>query len=448
MEQRITLVVFLPKPYREMIKYFDSSSGEALCVGFGKAVPDPSKPTWKRLEISEVLIPDDADYVCRTHSFIHMKRQFTEKIKRFTEEHQLRPLVFDHKQPIDVPSGTDAVTSRKVAEYYSDAVMGSYNFPTHRFFRFAGEKGMEMVSWMVDDETFDRQELVFGKEPQYAIASTKVLLVGAGGVGWKTATDLVLKGFCWIDIVDPDTIEQSNLARLPVHPSSVGKMKAEELANMLREIRPNGNFQAWTGTIETVPEAQFAQYDLMIVATDNVPSRLNCNDISILRRIPSIQIGASLENNQAAVSRRVVIPGVTPCFECHKEFTPEQLRFNYLTREQKERLKTNSNYGSPRPVPSVVDLNSIAAGLVADAAFRILAKTEAAPAYVILNLTTTKFESYFEGRDPNCRACSQIPDFDADWLVSNREDVTQSASAVITRSRTNESNRRGEGVHS
>ncbi len=411
MEQRIRLIEWNQNCYHVLKKHFDESSTETLGVGFGKAQQDPLWPSWERLHIQKVLLPVESDFVTRTAAFIQMKREFSDKIRQFGEEQSLQPLVFDHKQPIDFPSSTDVATSRKVAEFYPGAVMGSYSGRAHRFFRITATGGMEPVPWTIDDGTYDRQELAYGKEAQCQLAAAKILLVGAGGIGSKVAIDLALKGCCWIDIVDPDVVEPSNLARLPFPPSSVGKDKTAELVRLLNQLRPNGNFHVSTSTIEDYPEKKTAEHNLIIVATDNLPSRLYCNDLSLLHRVPSIQVGASIENGNEAVSRRIVIPGVTPCYECHKKFTPEQLRYGYLSPKLEERLK-RSNYGLPRPVASVVDLNSIAAGLVGDAVFKIVARISNPATYVFFSVSKSRFHVYDEKRDRKCRACSKIPDFE------------------------------------
>lgn len=137
-EQRISLIVFDDDPYKEAERYLSQASTEVMLVFFGTVKPDPMKPGWVQLWISKVLIPHDSDYKIRNSVFIHMKRKFNKNIAEFAEKTGLQPLIFDHKQPIDEPSGRDLSTMYETARYYPNSVLGSYG-RFHRFFRLTEE---------------------------------------------------------------------------------------------------------------------------------------------------------------------------------------------------------------------------------------------------------------------------------------------------------------------
>lgn len=326
-------------------------------------------------------------------------------------------MVFDHCQPIDVPSGTDAVTTRKVAEYYASSVMGSYNI-FHRFFRIIDNE-FEMVSWEVEDETYGRQKLAVGEEGHRRIASARVLIVGVGGIGQKAAVDLAMMGVGQIDHVDPDRIELSNLSRIPLPKSSIGNRKVDELKKTLETIRPNLITRSIATKIQELEPETFKTYDVVIVTTDNVPSRLYCNDVCLEQRVPAIQVGASLENGMKSISCRTVIGGFTPCYECWKTFTMEQLRRDYYTEDQKQLIQ-KMNYGLPSPVPSIVYINSITAGIAEQTFLRLITNKEIVP-YIYIDLNDLTMKTYSRARDPKCRACSNIPDYDVAMLSSQQE---------------------------
>lgn len=266
----------------------------------------------------------------------------------------------------------------------------------------------EMIPWMtVDDEIYKRQTLAFGLEAQMATASTRTLQIGGGGVGSKLFVDLGLIGFGWLDLVEPDIIEESNLSRMMFRSEDVGKKKADMIVEFVKELRPRLVSKAWTTTIEQFPESRFRKYDLMIVATDNVTSRLYCNHMSLKHRIPSIQIGASLESYHELVSCRTVIPADPnyPCYECYNTFKPEEMRFGFVSKETEKKLR-KQNYGLPTPVPSVVYLNTMAAGLAGSAAFKLVTGIDKVPPYVYFDVKKGAFSSYWEKRNPGCHACS------------------------------------------
>jgi len=417
MEIKISHIDFELSSYLRAVNYFERQKpDESLVIFLGKRNLEPSKPGYYRYEIMDVFIPEESDYLARSPSYIRMDRRVHEKIKRLAELTGLEPLVFDHCQPIDVPSGTDAVTTRKVAEYYPGSVMGSYNV-FHRFFRIV-ENRFEMISWEVDDETCERQKLAVGVETHSRIASAKVLIVGVGGIGWKTAVDLATMGVGQIDLVDPDRIEASNLSRIPLPRSSIGNTKVDELKKMLETIRPNLITRNTSSKIQELEPEAFRTYDVVIVTTDNVQSRLYCNDACLEQRVPAIQVGASLENGMKRISCRTVSGGFTPCYECWKTFTTEQLRRDYYTEDQK-RLIQKMNYGLPSPVPSIVNMNSIAAGIAEEAFLRLITGKEIVP-YIYIDMNELTMRTYSTERDPKCRACSTIPDHDMAMLSSQQ----------------------------
>jgi molybdopterin/thiamine biosynthesis adenylyltransferase len=252
--------------------------------------------------------------------------------------------------------------------------------------------------------------LAIGNKAQLVIGAAKTAVIGVGGVGAKASYDMALKGHGWIDLVDPGKLEKSNLSRIPLPLETVGKYKAEKLVEALQQLRPNLIAHAYTCTVERFPEHQFYKYDLLIVATDNLPSRRYCNQISLKHRVPSLQIGMSLENGRELISCRVVIPDDPnyPCYECYNTFKPEDLRFDYVYSSKARSDDEKLHYGVPKIVPSIVDLNSIAAGLAVNIAFKILTKTSKVPPYTYLDVQNGKFDTYWNTRNPSCDACSGI----------------------------------------
>jgi adenylyltransferase/sulfurtransferase len=415
MEVKVSHLSFGLNCYLLAVNYLDSEKPkESLVVFFGNRKLDYFKPGWYWYDIKAVLKPEESDYATRTPSFIRMRPEFHEKIKGFAERSGLEPLVFDHCQPIDILSGQDIHTAEKVSGYYSGSITGSYN-RFHRFFRLSGEM-MEMISWAVEDETHHRQKLAIGEEVQHRIATARALIAGAGGVGWKTAVDLAMMGIGAEDIVDPDRIEESNLSRIPLPKSSVGKLKAQQLKEAVETIRFGVICNSYPTKIQDFEPSHFMEYDVVIVATDNAQSRLHCNDICLKHRIPSIQIGASLENGMNAISCRTVVPGFTPCYECWKKFSPEELQRDYYTDEQKREIM-EWGYGLPGPVPSIVNVNSIAAGMAEEAFLRLIANSKIVP-YLYLDLKELTLRTYSKQRDPNCHACSNIRDYDVELTGS------------------------------
>jgi molybdopterin/thiamine biosynthesis adenylyltransferase len=406
LESKVSFESWALRVYLDIVHHFDNNKpNESFGVGLAEEHQDPYKPGWVWHKVKGVVIPRTEEYEARNSIYIKLKRSFIDRLIETAREAKLQPKVFDHCQPIDVLSQTDIDTMRKVEAYYKNTVTGSYN-RYHRFFRLT-ETGTEIVPWSVDDGTDDRQILAYGEENQHRIRTSSVLIAGIGGIGWKIGIDCLLKGITKFGLVDPDTLEKPNLSRIPVPESQTGQYKVTQMAGIMEDLRPNVICDTWSSKIQDIPKDQLSNYNVWIVTTDNVKSRDYINRTSFELGIPTIQIGASLENGMRAVSCRTVVPGRTPqCYSCWKEFTLEQMQRDYYTPEQLVAIaRSNHPYNLPGPVPSIVDVNSLAAGLAGEAMFRLLTNRQVIPK-VYVDLKTMQMKTFEGRRDPNCKVCS------------------------------------------
>ena len=89
---------------------------------------------------------------------------------------------------------------------------------------------------------FERLELLIGKENLYKIHSTKILIVGIGGVGGECAVSLVRSGIKEIVIIDFDKVDASNINRqIVAYHSTIGHKKVDVLESILKDINPECN---------------------------------------------------------------------------------------------------------------------------------------------------------------------------------------------------------------
>jgi hypothetical protein len=219
-EVRVSHMRFKRKALRKIVKYFKANRGlESLAIGVGFKRPDPNKPGWYWVTVEGAIIPRDDEYLARTSAFIHMDPDFLIRVNTLLEKVNARSsrnyvvVLIDHCQPIDELSGEDFKSAVSFASYYPLALFGSFN-RFHKFFRVAAH-GEELVSWDIEgDETISRQRLAVGDDVQRTIASTRILIVGVGGVGAKLFFDLVSMSYGVVHIVDPDEVEVSNLSRI------------------------------------------------------------------------------------------------------------------------------------------------------------------------------------------------------------------------------------------
>ena len=93
---------------------------------------------------------------------------------------------------------------------------------------------------------FDRLELLIGKEKLNKIQSTKVLVIGVGGVGGSCALSLVRSGIKNIVIIDFDKVDITNINRQVVaYHSTIGKKKVDVLENIIKDINLECNVKKY-----------------------------------------------------------------------------------------------------------------------------------------------------------------------------------------------------------
>jgi molybdopterin/thiamine biosynthesis adenylyltransferase/rhodanese-related sulfurtransferase len=175
-------------------------------------------------------------------------------------------------------------------------------------------------------ERYSRHILVpqVGEEGQRTFKKSKVLVIGAGGLGSPVITYLAAAGIGTIGIVDGDTVSLSNLQRQVIHSSeSVGAPKVESAANSVRNVNPN---------VTVIPHSDWLrddnvvdlirQYDLVIDGSDNYETRFLVNDACVLTKTKCVWGSVFQFSGQAAVFD----PGHGPCYRClYEEAPPAEL---------------------------------------------------------------------------------------------------------------------------
>lgn len=115
-----------------------------------------------------------------------------------------------------------------------------------------------------DLQWLERTQLLIGENELRKLNRSHVLIVGLGGVGSFAAEFIVRAGIGSLTIVDGDTVDTTNRNRqLPALQSTIGKPKAEVMAERLKDINPDlnltviGSFQKPEDTMNMVAEHKF-----------------------------------------------------------------------------------------------------------------------------------------------------------------------------------------------
>jgi sulfur-carrier protein adenylyltransferase/sulfurtransferase len=153
-----------------------------------------------------------------------------------------------------------------------------------------------------------------GPEGQLKLKQSSALVVGLGGLGVPVAVYLASAGVGKIGIVDLDPVELSNLQRqFLFSESDLGRRKFDVAEEKLSQVNPNITVVTHGVRLDSTNAMKIiGEYDVVLDATDNVPSRYLINDACVLQDKPDIYAGVIGFNGQASVFHA----SRGPCYRC------------------------------------------------------------------------------------------------------------------------------------
>ncbi|KAL2160152.1 hypothetical protein VTH06DRAFT_1807 [Thermothelomyces fergusii] len=169
-------------------------------------------------------------------------------------------------------------------------------------------------------DTFNSQSL--GRGLNAHVKQSRVLMVGAGGIGCELLKNLVLTGFGEIHVVDLDTIDLSNLNRqFLFRQEHIKKSKALVAKEVAEKFNPAVKIVAHHANIK---DAQFGidwfgGFRIVFNALDNLEARRHVNKMCLAADVPLIESGTTGFNGQVQVIKK----GVTACYDCAPKETPK-----------------------------------------------------------------------------------------------------------------------------
>jgi adenylyltransferase/sulfurtransferase len=165
----------------------------------------------------------------------------------------------------------------------------------------------------ISEHEFSHQELKyyarhfvlpeFGIEGQRRLKESRVLVVGAGGLGCPMLQYLAAAGVGHIGIVDGDVVDASNLHRQILFTvDDIGKPKVEAAKERLLKINPNIEIVTYNYHLSRENALDLvAQYDIIADGTDNFPTRYLVNDACILKNKPNVYASVFRYEGQVSV---------------------------------------------------------------------------------------------------------------------------------------------------
>lgn len=138
-----------------------------------------------------------------------------------------------------------------------------------------------------------RTELLIGPEGVATLAGAHVVLAGVGGVGGFAAEALCRAGVGRLTLIDPDTVDPTNANRqIMAMTSTMGKRKAEVMADRMRDIHPEVEVEVITESIrpDRIPEGppDWSTVSYCVDAIDDVPAKVALLAFCLERSIPVV----------------------------------------------------------------------------------------------------------------------------------------------------------------
>jgi adenylyltransferase/sulfurtransferase len=153
-----------------------------------------------------------------------------------------------------------------------------------------------------------------GGKGQERLLASKVLVIGAGGLGSPCALYLAAAGVGTIGVVDSDRVDLSNLQRQILHRTAdVGTPKADSAKAKLEALNPDVRVIAYRERLTSHNIRQvLAEYDLVVDGSDNFPTKYLANDAAVLMNKPLIHTGIFRYEGQLLT----ILPRRGPCYRC------------------------------------------------------------------------------------------------------------------------------------
>jgi molybdopterin/thiamine biosynthesis adenylyltransferase/rhodanese-related sulfurtransferase len=232
-----------------------------------------------------------------------------------------------------------------------------------------------------------------GVEGQLKLLESRILLIGAGGLGSPASLYLAAAGVGTIGIVDDDRVDASNLQRQIAHSTeTLGDWKADSAKATIEALNPDVNVITYKErlTSENVDRILADGWDVIVDGADNFPTRYLVNDAAVFHDIPLVHGSIYRFEGQATVFK----PHEGPCYRCLFPQPPP-----------------------PELAPSCAEggvlgvLPGIVGSLQANEALKLaLGIGETLSGRLLLfDALSTEFSEVTLRRDPNCPVCGESP---------------------------------------
>jgi molybdopterin/thiamine biosynthesis adenylyltransferase/rhodanese-related sulfurtransferase len=166
-------------------------------------------------------------------------------------------------------------------------------------------------------ERYSRHFLLpeIGPAGQQKLLDSKVLLLGAGGLGSPTALYLAAAGVGTLGIIDNDVVDLSNLQRQVIHTTDrIGTPKVDSAADQIHQLNPDVKVIKYQERLDSSNIMRVLEegWDVVVDGLDNFPTRYLLNDATVRLQIPVVSASILGFDGQLSVFK----PYDGPCYRC------------------------------------------------------------------------------------------------------------------------------------
>ena len=223
-------------------------------------------------------------------------------------------------------------------------------------------------------ERFVRTEMLLGRDGMDTLKNARVAVFGVGGVGGYVAEALARSGVGSLDLIDKDTVSESNINRqiIALH-STVGRYKTEVMKERILDINPQAEVRVHNCFYlpETMQEFDFEEYSYVVDAVDTVTAKIALVMQSEDAGVPIISsMGAGNKLNPtefevADIYQTTVCPLAKVMRRELKKRDVSHLKVVYSKEKPiKNSTTVEDDLGSQRTVPGSIAFVPSVAGLV------------------------------------------------------------------------------------
>jgi molybdopterin/thiamine biosynthesis adenylyltransferase len=259
--------------------------------------------------------------------------------------------------------------------------------------------------------THDRQIRLLGTEAQIRLRKLRIGIVGLGGTGSVVAQQLAHLGISNFILIDPDTVEETNLNRLVgASQADVGETKVAVAERQIKLLSNHSDVKTIRGNVLDEGVAQYLKgMDFIFCCTDSQASRAVVNQLAYQYLVPTIDIGVSITTGENQVRRingraQLLAPGEA-CLTCQELLDSNAVRQEFMSAEQQK----NDPYflGGGEPQPAVISLNSTLSSLAVTMFLSTVAGLPSRARHVIYDAIIGSVRVVRASQSPACVVCSR-----------------------------------------